>query len=142
MRWLLLDEVVEIRKGLRARTRSRLPESPTSPAALLMEMMAQTGGLLLGAEDDFSRDIVFAKIEEADFAPSLKTGDLLDIEASSGDLRPEGAWIEARVHTEKGEVARSRFLLVGAGRLKPELDRSVTFHPAFMDHLRVREKVR
>ena len=141
MRWLLLDEVTEIRKGRFAKTKSRVPAG-ASPAVLLMEMMAQTGGLLLGAEDDFARDIVFAKIEEADFSPSLKTGDSLEIEASSGDLRSEGAWLEAAVHSKGGQVARSRFLLVGAGNLRPELGRSVTFHPAFMNHFRVREKVR
>ena len=74
MRWLLLDEVLTIRKGELARSRGRIPGGTFSPEPLLIEMMAQTGAVLLGAEDDFSKDMVFAKIQEANFSGALAAG--------------------------------------------------------------------
>ena len=142
MRWLLLDEVVSIEKQRKARTRSRVPQGPVSAAPLLMEMMAQTGGLLLGAESDFQEDIIFAKIETADFFDP-HPGEDLRIEASSGGLRPEGSWIDAVIETRDGKkVAQSRFLLVGVGRLDPAVQRPIVFHEAFMKHFRIREKIK
>ena len=68
MRWILLDSVELIEKGKMSRTTSRVPPSgPFETEILLIEMMAQTAGLLLGAETDFEHDIIFAKIENAKF---------------------------------------------------------------------------
>lgn len=141
MRWLLLDEVVSIQKQNRASTRSRVPEGPASAEPLLMEMMAQTGGLLLGAEKNFQEDIIFAKIEKADFSDP-RPGEILEIEASSESLRPEGSWMDASIKTLDGRtVAQSRFLLMCVGRLQPGIQEPIVFHEAFMDHFRVLEKI-
>ncbi len=141
MRWLLLDEIVSIQKNEKAVTRSRMPETAVSPEPILMEIMAQTGGLLLGAQKDFRKDIIFAKIETADFFDP-QPGEPLEIEATSENLRPEGSWMEAVIRTSGGRrVARSRFLLMSVGRLDPEVSEPIVFHEAFMNHFRVREKV-
>ena len=142
MRWLLLDEVVSIEKNSKACTRSRVPEGPVSAELLLMEMMAQTGGLLLGAEKDFQEDIVFAKIEAADFFNPLP-GQALEIESACEGLRTEGSWMDAVVKERGGRlVAKSRFLLISVGRLAPGIEKPIVFHEAFMNHFRVREKVK
>lgn len=142
MRWLLLDEVLSIEKNSKACALAHVPIQPVSAEPLLMEMMAQTGGLLLGAESDFQEDIIFAKIETADFF-GLRPGEALRIEASSGGLRPEGSWIDAVVETRDGKkAAQSRFLLMGVGRLDPTLRKPIVFHEAFMNHFRIREKIK
>ena len=142
MRWLLLDEVVSIEKKSKACTRSRVPQGPVSAEPLLMEMMAQTGGLLLGAEKDFQDDIIFAKIEAADFFDS-SAGEEINIEATSEALRPEGSWMDASIKTLDGRtVATSRFLLMNAGRLEADAAGPVVFHEAFMNHFQVREKIK
>ena len=141
MRWLLLDEVIRIEKNTSALTRSRIPQGPVSPEPLLMEMMAQTGGLLLGAEKEFEEDIIFAKIDSADFFDP-QPGEPIEIEACSDSLRPEGSWMEASIKTSGGRpVARSRFLLMSVGRLAPEVKEPIVFHKAFMKHFRVLEKI-
>ncbi len=142
MRWLLLEEVLSIQRKVKARTRSRVPFSPVSPEILMVEMMAQTGGLLLGAESDFQDDLIFAKIEKADFAQNTEAGRTIYIEAESENLRPEGAWLDGRILDENEmPIASSRFLLMNVGHLFPERNHSITFHSAFMNYFRVREKV-
>lgn len=143
MRWLLLEEVLEIRKGLRARSRSRVPGpgAEISAILLLMEMMAQTGALLLGAEEDFQKDLVFAKIDDAVFEGSYDPGDSIEVDVSSENLRPEGAWMDGVIRGPRGVVGRSRFLLMSVGRLAPGGERSITFHDAFMNHFQIRDKV-
>ena len=141
MRWLLLDEVLSIQKKSKVCTRSRVPEGPVSAEPLLMEMMAQTGGLLLGAEKNFQDDIIFAKIETADFFDP-RPGEAVEIEASSESLRPEGSWMDASIKAQDGRrVAQSRFLLMSVGRLAPGVQEPIVFHEAFMNHFQVREKL-
>ena len=142
MRWLLLEEVVAIEKKVRAETRSRVPDCGVSPELLMMEMMAQTGALLLGAESDFQDDLVFAKIREASFDEGFCAGESLQIEAVSDRLRPEGAWLEGSIQSERGKRARGSFLLMNAGKLMPDRTGPITFHPSFMNHFQIRAKVR
>ncbi|HXV27847.1 MAG TPA: hypothetical protein VD913_02670 [bacterium] len=142
MRWLVLDEVLAIERKVRASARSHVPSSPFSPEILIIEMMAQTGALLLGAESDFKEDLVFAKIEKAAFATHFEKNQTLFIEAHSEALRTEGAWIEGSVNHEDSEIGRARFLLMNIGHLIPGKEEPVTFHHGFMDHFRIREKIK
>lgn len=141
MRWILLDEVLEIKRGKSARSRGRIPDTPVSPEPLLIEMMAQTGGLVLGAEFDFSRDVIFAKIQNAEFFPGWAKGTSVEIEACAETLRPEGAWFDAQVRACGGLVGKSRFLLMCLGHIDLSRKRSVTFHENFMNYYGILEKV-
>ena len=140
MRWLLLDQVVVIEKKKRACSRSRVPETGFSPELAMIEMMAQTGALLLGAESDFKEDLVFAKIEKAEFSGGLRAGDSLEIEAASDNLRPEGAWFEGIIRHRGRSAASARFLLMNVGHLAG--GGPVTFHDAFMNYFKIREKIK
>ncbi len=142
MRWLLLDEVIEIQKGVSAKTRGHVPDAEYSAEILMLEMMAQTGGMLLGAQDDFQSDVIFAKVESAEFALPLQPNESVTLVASSDNLRPEGAWIDAKVLGESRELARSRFLLMSLGHLVPGRNSSITFHEVFMNHFKIREKIK
>ena len=83
MRWLLLDQVQSILKGKKAVTLSKVPQAPYSSEVLFIEMMAQTGGLLVGAESDYQKDLIFAKIEQATITQVPKSGTPIHIEAST-----------------------------------------------------------
>ena len=141
MRWLVLDEVVKIQKGKRALTRSRIPACEYSSEALMLEMMAQTGGMLLGAEFDYQGDCVFTKVENAEFTGSYQEGDPIEISASSDQLRSEGAWIDASITQGDDTIAKSRFMLVNVGQLIPGSGQSITFHEQFMTHFQIRDKI-
>jgi len=140
MRWLLLEKVRSIHKGKKAVASSKVPQAPYSSEVLFIEMMAQTGGLLAGAESDYKKDIIFAKIETANILSVPKPGTPLQIEAWSESLGTEGGWFEATITCAEGLVARAKFLLMMVG-LSSGQRKSITFHEAFMNHFNVREKI-
>ncbi len=141
MRWLVLDEVLSIERPKRAVSRSRVPQEVFSAEFLMIEMMAQTGALLVGAEKDFSEDLIFAKIESAVFEPGLTPGEPIEIEAFSDQIGPDGGWLEAEIKNERGRLAKSRLLLMNVGHLVPGKKNSITFHDAFMNHFQIRSKI-
>jgi len=141
MRWLLLDEITEIRKGVHAVARSHIPDVPLSPEPLFLEMMAQTAGLVLGAENDYRTDLVIAKIEKALFQTGWASGDALEVRCCTDQIREEGAWFEGNITGPSGPVVSARLLLMKMPSPIPEQGRSVTFHPAFMEHFNVRAHV-
>jgi len=141
MRWLLLDKIREIHKGKKAVTESRVPQAPYSSEVLFVEMMAQTGGLLVGAESDYQKDVIFAKIESATFTPVPDPGTPITIEATSDGLAAEGGWIEGVITSAGGTVAKAKLLLMSVGRLVPGSSKPITFHDNFMNHFNVRAKV-
>lgn len=141
MRWLLLDQVQSILKGKKAVTTSKVPQAPYSSEVLFIEMMAQTGGLLVGAESDYQKDLIFAKIEQATITNVPKAGTPIHIEAWSDSLGPDGGWLEGTISSAEGTVAKAKFLLMAVQGLASGQARSITFHDAFMKHFNVREKI-
>jgi len=141
MRWNLLHEVQEINRGCKARATAQWPEKYERPEFLILEMMAQTAGLIFGSLDDFQTDIVFAKVDKAQFYRMVPKTSALVIQASAEELRPEGGWFQIHVTAETTLVADARLLLANAGHLMPDSQTSVTFHKQFMTHYRIREKV-
>ena len=141
MRWLLLEKVHSIHKGKKAVAFSKVPRAPYSSEVLFIEMMAQTGGLLVGAESDYQKDLIFAKIENAIITKIPKSGTPLQIEAWSESLGAEGGWLEAAITCAEGLVARAKLLLMAVKGLSAEQTKSITFHKAFMDYFNVREKI-
>ena len=141
MRWLLLEKVHSIHKGKKAVASARVPKAPYSSEVLFIEMMAQTGGLLVGAESDYQKDLIFAKIENATITNVPASGMPLHIEAWSESLGAEGGWLEATITSPEGPVAAAKLLLMAVSGLSPAQTKSITFHDAFMNHFNVREKI-
>ena len=104
-------------------------------------MMAQTGGLLVGAESDYQKEVIFAKIESAIFEKVPAPGSAIKIEATSDGLAAEGGWIEGMITNTEGLVAKGKLLLMSVGRLMPEKPKPIAFHDNFMNYFKVREKV-
>lgn len=141
MRWLLLDKVHSIHKGKKAVTASKVPQAPYSSEVLFIEMMAQTGGLLVGAESDYQKDLIFAKIENATISRVPEPGTPLHIEAWSESLGPDGGWLEGVIMAASEVIAKAKFLLMAVEGLAPAQTKSITFHDAFMKHFDVRGKI-
>ena len=141
MRWLLLEKVHSIQRGKRAVASAKVPKAPYSSEVLFIEMMAQTGGLLVGAESDYQKDLIFAKIENATISNVPVPGTPLQIEAWSESLGTEGGWLEATITCAAGPVAQAKLLLMAVSGLSPVQTKSITFHESFMKHFSVREKL-
>ncbi len=72
------------------------------PHSLIIEGMAQTGGILVGEAQDFTEKVVLAKIPQVEFNGFAKAGDILKYEVNLVELRTEGAICDAKV-TKNGE---------------------------------------
>ena len=61
------------------------------PASLILEGLAQTGGILVGEANDFKEKVVLAKMPKATFHREAMPGEQLTYAAEILDLRAEGA---------------------------------------------------
>src|SRR6187399_1001711 len=114
MRWLWIDRFLAFDSGKSARAvknlslaedlfRDHFPGYPVMPAALMIEGLAQTGGILVGEAGGFAEKVVLAKIPRAEFFGVACAGDQLVYEVTLIDLRAEGAQVEAKVFLD-GEL--------------------------------------
>src|ERR671929_2292468 len=102
MRWIWIDRFLAFDSGKSARAVKNLslaedlfadhfPGYPVMPGALLLEGLAQTGGILVGEANDFREKVVLAKVPSARFHREAAPGETLTYTAQIVDLRPEGA---------------------------------------------------
>jgi 3-hydroxyacyl-[acyl-carrier-protein] dehydratase len=108
MRWIWIDRFEEFVSGKSARAVKNLslaedhfadhfPGWPVMPAALMLEGLAQTGGILVGEANDFREKVVLAKIPKARFEREAAAGERLTYAVELLQLRAEGAVIAGRV---------------------------------------------
>jgi 3-hydroxyacyl-[acyl-carrier-protein] dehydratase len=124
MRWLWIDRFLEFRRGQSARALKNLslaedvfaehfPGHPVMPASLILEGLAQTGGILVGEANDFQEKVVLAKILSAQFRREAMAGETLVYDVEILNLRPEGASIQGKVYA--GLAGTPLAELAGAG---------------------------
>jgi 3-hydroxyacyl-[acyl-carrier-protein] dehydratase len=108
MRWIWIDRFVEFVPGKSARAVKNLslaedhfadhfPGYPVMPAALILEGLAQTGGILVGQVNDFREKVVLAKVPFARFPREALAGDSLVYDVTILHHRPEGASVQGKV---------------------------------------------
>jgi len=109
MRWIFVDKFLEIKKGKYAKAvknvslgedhlHDHFPGHPIMPCTLIIEGMAQTGGVLAGYTRDFKNLVILAKIESARFYDVAGPGDQLIFEAELVEDREEGCWVSAKAN--------------------------------------------
>lgn len=92
MRWFWIDKFVSFESGRRAcalknvtlaeeHLHDHFPGFPVMPAALIIEGMAQTAGILVGEARGFRENVILAKIRRASFDGFAVPGDQLRYEA-------------------------------------------------------------
>jgi len=149
MRWIWIDSFVEFVSGERASAIKNLtqgeeyfadhfPGFPIMPAALIIEGMAQTAGILVGEARGFRENVILAKIRNAEFSDFAVPGDQLRY-----DARVES--IDERAAATTGTVLRNGspmgkvdliFSHVNQAEKPPELpDHNFVFTDQFMDLL-------
>jgi 3-hydroxyacyl-[acyl-carrier-protein] dehydratase len=118
MRWIWIDRFLDFhpRKSARAVKNLSLAEDyfgehfpgyPVMPAALILEGLAQTGGILVGEANDFREKVVLAKIPWARFHCDVLAGAQLLYDVELLHLRPEGAAVQGRVTAADAPVAEA-----------------------------------
>ena len=108
MRWIWIDRFLDFQSGKSARAVKNLslaedhfadhfPGYPVMPGPLILEGLAQAGGILVGDANDYREKVVLAKIPRARFHRDALAGEQLVYEVELLHLRPEGASVRGRV---------------------------------------------
>ncbi len=150
MRWILVDQFTHIEKGryargVRAFTRSEgavsdlYPCYPVMPPTLMLEMMAQVGGILTGSTIDFGKEVVLAKITDAEFVSAVTPPALFVIEARMGDLGDDAGMTECQISVDGNVVARANIFFGLFAHLAEEGKKSIVFSKDFMESFAIRE---
>ena len=116
MRWFWIDRFVEFVRDTKARTIKNitfgeepidnyLPSCPHYPHSLMIEGMAQTGGLLVSQAEGFTRKTVLAKVSKATFHRVVVPGDCIELEALVQAKHASGAVIQGKITCEGQSVA-------------------------------------
>lgn len=109
MRWIWIDRFIEFRRAEKARAvkqwslaedlfASHFPGYPVVPACLLLEGLAQTGGILVGEANDFREKVVLAKIARAKFQREVIAGEEVTLQTDVVFIRQEGAAVQGRIY--------------------------------------------
>jgi 3-hydroxyacyl-[acyl-carrier-protein] dehydratase len=127
MRWIWIDRFVAFEPGKSATAVKSLssaedhfadhyPGYPVMPAALVLEGLAQTGGILVGEANQFREKVVLAKVPAARFHRDAGPGEQLTYHAEVVDLRPEGAVVKGRVTSGPDLVAEAEIFFAHLDR--------------------------
>ena len=109
MRWFWIDRFIEFESGKAAKSikcvslaeehlHDHFAYLPVMPHSLVIEGIAQTGGILAGEVYDFRERVVLAKVAKAIFHGTAHPGDVLTYAVTMNDIRENGAYISATSH--------------------------------------------
>lgn len=121
MRWIWIDRFVEFEPRRKARAvkntsttedhfEQHFPGYPVMPASLMLEGLAQTGGILVGQANGFKEKVVLAKIGKATFLRPVLAGEELVYDVEITELREEAANIVGRISSAGEPVGEAEIM--------------------------------
>ena len=137
MRWFWIDRYTEFVSGRFATAvknvslaedyiHDHFPCAPIMPNSLIVEGLAQTGGLLVGEHNGFSKRVVLAKVSKAKFHFAAAPGDTLTYRTTILSLDERGAIVEATSHVGDRLQAEAEIFFA---HLDDKVDTQPLFHP-------------
>ena len=145
MRWFWIDRFLEFESGRYAKAikcvslaedylHDHFPQFPVFPNSLVIEGLAQTGGLLVCEHNEFTEKVILAKIPKVQFFCHARPGDTLTYTATIEYQNAEGAAVSATSHI--GDRLQAQAEIVFAHLNAPWL--GTFFSPeAFLSMMRV-----
>jgi 3-hydroxyacyl-[acyl-carrier-protein] dehydratase len=148
MRWYWIDRFVEFESGRYAKAiknvslaeehlHDHFPGYPVMPKTLIIEGLAQTGGLLVGEYSNFREKVVLAKVPKVSFHGEVTPGDSLLYTTTIDYIREDGAMVTAICH--KGSTVQAEMEIVFA-HLNGEHHDKTLFVPA--DYIKMMRMLR
>jgi 3-hydroxyacyl-[acyl-carrier-protein] dehydratase len=137
MRWYWIDRFLEFHSGRSATAIKNISLAedhlhdhfvgrPMMPNSLVIEGLAQTGGLLVCEHGGFAEKVIMAKVPRAEFFLEALPGDTLTYRATIEYVKAEGAMISATSH--KGDQLHAEVEIVFAHLSDPRMGK--LFDPA------------
>ena len=131
MRWIWIDRFEEFESGTRAvaiknvtlaeeHLHDHIPGFAVMPGSLMIEGMAQTGGILLGEKNHFEKIVILAKVPKVTFYDPVVPGDTLRYEAVLTDDRPEGGSVEVTARVGERIVAEGEIMFAHLDQNDPQ----------------------
>ena len=123
MRWYWIDRFLEFESGRRAKAiknvslaeehlHDHFPGYPVMPQSLIIEGVAQTGGLLVCEHSRFTEKVVLAKLTKVIFHCDATPGESLIYTATIDYITKDGAMVTATSY--KGDVLQAEMEIVFA----------------------------
>ncbi len=139
MRWFWIDRFTEFVAGQHATAVKGVslseevvdeyaPGATYLPASVIVEGMAQTGGLLVSQISDFKARVVLAKIGSAKFHCVARPGSLLEFRCQLTGSPPSGAFVSGTVTSDGQPLADLELMF--AMLEDARFDKVVLFEPA------------
>jgi len=146
MRWYWIDRFIEFESGRRAKAiknvslaedhlHDHFPGYPVMPHSLIIEGLAQTGGLLVCEQGGFREKVILAKIPRVEFFCEAQPGDTLTYTTTVESITKDGAIVNATSH--KGDVLQAEAEIVFA-HLGDDFQGRTLFEPVvFLGMMRI-----
>ncbi|MDO4585964.1 MAG: 3-hydroxyacyl-ACP dehydratase FabZ family protein [Planctomycetia bacterium] len=127
MNWYWIDRFTVFESGKRAQAiktvsrsedhlRDHFPFHPVMPVSLIIEGLAQTGGLLIHESHDFKKKVVLGKIPHIQFyTTEFVPGDSLIYNAEIDYIRDEGSMATVNVHRNNELIAEGVLVFAHLG---------------------------
>lgn len=130
MRWYWIDRFIEFESGRYAKAvknvslaedhlHDHFPAYPLIPNSLVIEGLAQTGGLLVCEHNQFTEKVILAKVPKAEFFCEAVPGDTLTYTTTIEYVKDEGAMVTAVSY--KGQQLHAQAEIVFAHLSDPRL---------------------
>ncbi|MGN6367522.1 MAG: beta-hydroxyacyl-ACP dehydratase [Phycisphaerae bacterium] len=124
MRWIWIDKFEKFEVNVAATAvknvslaeehlHDHVPGFPVMPASLMIEGMAQTAGILVGAARNFQEKVILAKINKATFSRLVRPGEQIVYAAKIVNVNETGASIEGTITARTTVNAQPAELPVG-----------------------------
>ncbi|MFP4105173.1 MAG: 3-hydroxyacyl-ACP dehydratase FabZ family protein [Phycisphaerae bacterium] len=133
MRWIWIDRFKEFEPGKRAvaiknvslaeeHVHDHWEAFPIHPAALMVEGMAQTAGILVGQARDFKEKVLLAKVAKARFDDIVVPGDQVTFEAEIEDIGEQAARTKGTLYKNGEQFAEVNLMFSHADQSMQGLD--------------------
>jgi 3-hydroxyacyl-[acyl-carrier-protein] dehydratase len=130
MRWIWIDKFLEFESGKHAvslknvtlaeeHLHDHFPGFPIMPECLMIEAMAQTGGILVGEARNFQEKVILAKIRKAVFHHYVRPGDTITLRAEIESIAPEAA-------STTGKIFRGETLIAEISLMFSHIDNNIS----------------
>jgi len=117
MRWIWIDRFEEFVPGVRATAIKNVSLAeehlhdhweafPIHPASLMIEGMAQTGGILVGQARNFEEKVLLGKVVKAEFEDIVCPGDQITYQAVVDTVNQDASFIQGVVLRNGQEIGR------------------------------------